>query len=118
MSTLSLFRNDGDTKAFAPGETVFLEGEEGRLMYVVLEGSVRLSVTGRTLEKVGPGGLFGEMALIDSGPRSATATALTACTLAPVAAARFKALVKEDPAFAIDIMRVMAARLRSMDRRL
>jgi CRP-like cAMP-binding protein len=58
------------------------------------------------------------MALIDAAPRSATATALTACTLVPVTAQRFKALVKESPDFAIDIMRVMAARLRSMDRRL
>ena len=118
MSTLSLFRNEGDTKAYAAGETIFLEGEEGRLMYVVLEGAVRLSVTGRTLEKVGTGGVFGEMALIDAGPRSATATALTACQLVPVTAKRFRALVKEDPDFALDIMRIMAARLRSMDRRL
>jgi CRP-like cAMP-binding protein len=118
MSTLALFRNDGDTRAFAPGETIFVEGEEGRTMYVVLEGSVRLSVTGRTLEKVGPGAVFGEMALIDAAPRSATATALTACTLAPVAASRFKSLVQESPDFALEIMRVMAARLRSMDRRL
>ena len=118
MSTLSLFRGEGDTQAFASGDTIFVEGDDGRVMYVILEGSVRLSVTGRTLEKVGKGGVFGEMALIDAAPRSATATALTACTLVPVTAARFKALVKESPDFAIDIMRVMAARLRSMDRRL
>ncbi len=117
-TTLSLFRQEGDARAFAPGETVFVEGEPGRLMYVVLEGSVRLSVTGRTLEKVGKGGVFGEMALIDASPRSATATAITACTLAPVAADRFKALVKESPGFALEIMQVMAARLRQMDRRL
>ena len=65
-------------------------------MYAVLEGSVRLSVTGRTLEKVGKFGVFGEMALIDSEPRSATATALTACTLVPIDAKRFLALVRED----------------------
>jgi len=118
MSTLSLFRGEGDTQAVAAGDTIFVEGDDGRVMYVILEGSVRLSVTGRTLEKVGKGGVFGEMALIDAAPRSATATALTACTLVPVTAARFKALVKESPDFAIDIMRVMAARLRSMDRRL
>lgn len=118
MPTLSLLRDDDDARDFAPGETVFLEGDQGNLMYVVLEGSVRLAVTGRTLEKVGPGGVFGEMALIDSAPRSATATALTACRLAPVAAARFRALVREDPEFGLEIMRVMAARLRSMDRRL
>ncbi len=118
MSTLELFRNEGDAKAFAPGDTIFVEGEEGRVMYVVLEGSVRLSVTGRTLEKVIKGGVFGEMALIDAAPRSATATALSACTLVPVTASRFKSLVKENPDFAVEIMRVMAARLRSMDRRL
>jgi CRP/FNR family transcriptional regulator, cyclic AMP receptor protein len=118
MSTLSLFRGEGDTRAFASGDTIFVEGDDGRVMYVVLDGSVRLSVTGRTLEKVVKGGVFGEMALIDAAPRSATATALTACTLVPVTAQRFKALVKESPDFAIDIMRVMAARLRSMDRRL
>ncbi len=118
MSSLALFRNESDTHAVAAGETIFLEGDEGRVLYVVLEGSVRLSVTGRTLEKVVKGGVFGEMALIDSGPRSATATAITACTLAPVTAQRFKALVKAEPDFAVEIMRVMAARLRSMDRRL
>ena len=118
MTTLSLFRNAGDAKTFAPGETIFVEGDDGRLMYVILEGSVRLSVTGRTLEKVGKGGVFGEMALIDAAPRSATATALTACSLVPITAQRFKALVQEGPDFAIEIMKVMAARLRSMDHRL
>ena len=118
MSTLELFRGEGDNREFAAGENIFVEGEEGRHMYVVLEGSVRLSVTGRTLEKVAKGGVFGEMALIDSAPRSATATAFTACTLAPVTAARFKSLVQESPDFALEIMRVMAARLRSMDRKL
>jgi len=118
MTTLSLFRGVAGAKAFAPGETIFVEGDAGDVMYVVIEGSVRLSVTGRTLEKVGTGSVFGEMALIDAAPRSATATALTACTLAPVTAQRFKDLVRESPEFALDIMRVMAARLRSMDRRL
>ncbi|MGE0355722.1 MAG: Crp/Fnr family transcriptional regulator [Burkholderiales bacterium] len=118
MSILSLLRDDGDTRDFAAGENIFVEGDEGRVMYVVLEGTVRLSVTGRTLEKVSKGGVFGEMALIDASPRSATATALAGCTLAPVTAQRFKSLVAENPEFALDIMRVMAARLRSMDRRL
>ncbi len=118
MSTLTLFRDAAETKTFAAGETIFVEGDDGKHLYVVMSGSVRLSVTGRTLEKVGKGGVFGEMALIDAAPRSATATALTECALVPVTAQRFKALVREDPDFALEIMRVMAARLRSMDRRL
>lgn len=118
MQTLALFRNEADTKQARAGETIFVEGDEGRLMFVVLEGQVRLSVTGRTVEKVGKGGVFGEMALIDDAPRSATATAVTDCTLVPVTAPRFRSLVKESPDFALDIMRLMAARLRSMDKRL
>jgi CRP-like cAMP-binding protein len=58
------------------------------------------------------------MALIDDSPRSATATAITDCTLVPVTSPRFRSLVKESPDFALDIMRLMAARLRSMDKRL
>ena len=118
MLNLELFRDADDTRAFGPGETIFLEGDEGRLMYVVLEGSVKLSVTGRAVETVGRGGAFGEMALIDSAPRSATAIAAAACRLAPISKERFNALVKADPAFALEIMAIMAARLRRMDRRI
>ncbi len=118
MNTIALFRNEADTKQARAGETIFVEGDEGRVMFVLLEGQVRLSVTGRTVEKVGKGGVFGEMALIDDAPRSATATALTECVLVPVTSQRFRSLVKESPDFALDIMRLMAARLRSMDKRL
>jgi CRP-like cAMP-binding protein len=106
------------SRAYKAGETVFREGDDGYVMYVVLEGAVKLSVTGRSVEKVTKGGVFGEMALIDSAPRSATAVAATDCTLVSVTAERFKTLVQETPGFALEIMRVMASRLRSMDRRI
>lgn len=106
------------SRVYKAGETVFNEGDDGYVMYVVLEGSVKLSVTGRSVEKVGKGGVFGEMALIDSAPRSASATAVTDCTLVSVTAERFKTLVQETPGFALEIMRIMASRLRSMDRRI
>ncbi len=118
MDILALFRSEPDTKQARAGETIFVEGDEGRFMFVLLEGQVRLSVTGRTVEKVAKGGVFGEMALVDDAPRSATASAITDCVLVPVTGARFRTLVKESPDFAIHIMRVMATRLRSMDKRL
>jgi CRP/FNR family transcriptional regulator, cyclic AMP receptor protein len=117
MSSLERFRNDPDVCDFASGDTIFHEGDSGSRMYVVITGSVRLSVMGRMLEKVGPGGVFGEMALIDASPRSASAVAVTACTLVPISAERFTALIQETPAFALEIMKTMAMRLRSMDRR-
>ncbi|HXQ21148.1 MAG TPA: cyclic nucleotide-binding domain-containing protein, partial [Candidatus Acidoferrales bacterium] len=67
------------------------------------------------VETMGPGGILGEMALIDQNPRSATAVAKTDCTLVPVNEARFKFLVKQVPAFSLEVMRVMASRLRKMD---
>ena len=111
------FKRD-TSRAYKAGETVFREGDDGYVMYVVLEGSVKLSVTGRSVEKVVKGGVFGEMALIDSSPRSATAMAITDCVLVSVTAERFKSLIQETPGFALEIMSIMASRLRSMDRRI
>ena len=66
----------------------------------------------RQLEEVGPGTIFGEMALIDLGPRSASAVAVTDCELVSIEKRRFWFLVQETPYFAETVMRVMAERLR------
>jgi CRP/FNR family cyclic AMP-dependent transcriptional regulator len=118
MLSLETFLEEDRHDNYKAGDTIFREGDEGRVMYVVIEGAVRLSVTGRSLEKVGPGGVFGEMALIDAAPRSATAFAVTDCRLVSLTRDRFTALIQQNPQFALEIMRVMASRLRSMDRRL
>ncbi len=68
------------------------------------------------LESVGPGGIFGEMALIDGGPRSAAALAAEATEVAVIDKAAFHALVREEPAFALAIMRLLAERVRRMGR--
>ena len=84
-------------------------------MYVVSSGSVTLSIGDRVVETVGPGGLFGEMALIDLEPRSASAVADTDCELVTIDKRRFWFLVQETPYFAEIVMRVMASRLRRED---
>ena len=81
-------------------------------MFSVLEGTVELSRNGAVIENVGPGGILGEMALIDSAPRSADATARTAARVVSVDHQRFKYLVQEHPTFALQVMAVMAERLR------
>ena len=118
MNILELLGSEVETVTYAANEAIFREGEEGHTMYAVREGSVRLSLATRTLERVGPGGFFGEIAVVDAGPRSATATALADCTLVPVSAERFAQLVRQSPEFALEIMRTMAKRLRSMDSRI
>ncbi len=118
MVHIDLFRNETEFDRFSAGSTVFSEGEAGHLMYVVLDGEVRLSVKGMEVDLLGPGGVLGEMSLIDAGPRSATATAVTDCKLVPITEQRFMFMVQQTPKFALQIMRVIADRLRTMDTRL
>ena len=100
---------------FAAGKTVFTEGDPGDAVYVVLEGKVELRVRGRLVETVGPGGIIGEMALIEHAPRVATATAREDSNLLPISEQRFMTMIQKTPHFALQIMKVMAARLRRMN---
>jgi CRP/FNR family transcriptional regulator, cyclic AMP receptor protein len=118
MVKLELFKNEDRFDEFRQGGTLFKEGDTGSTMYVVMEGSVRLSVKGKEVEVLGPGGVLGEMSLIDTAPRSATATAATDCKLVPVDLKRFTFLVQQTPHFSLQIMRVIADRLRRMDQKL
>ncbi|MCS6872283.1 MAG: cyclic nucleotide-binding domain-containing protein [Anaerolineae bacterium] len=111
--TTNLFRHVDETLDFKAGQTIFSRGEYGDLMYVVVDGEVNLiDHDGDISEVVLPGGMFGEMALIDSKPRSMTAVARTDCKLAPVDRKRFSFMVTETPYFALHVMQVMAERLR------
>jgi CRP/FNR family cyclic AMP-dependent transcriptional regulator len=103
---------DDEPRLVADGELLFREGEPGDFMYVVRSGQLELRSSGRVLEVVGPGGLIGEMALIDPAPRSATAVARGACSVAPVNLDTFDQLVKRVPRLALEVMRIMARRLR------
>ncbi len=99
------------------GSSIFLAGDAGTAMYIVREGTVDIRVAEDLLEKVGPGGLIGEMTLVDDGPRSASAFAATECELIPIDRRRFLYLVQETPTFALEVMRVFADRLRRMNDR-
>jgi CRP/FNR family transcriptional regulator, cyclic AMP receptor protein len=114
---LTLLQRSGDKEEYAAGDTVFSQGDPADRMYVVSSGSVGLSIGDRHLETVGPGGLFGEMAVIEREPRSGTAIAETDTTLVSIDKRRFWFLVQETPYFAEIVMRVMAARLRREDAR-
>ncbi len=107
-----------DAEFFRSGRNIFMEGDSGDRMYIVREGLVELSVHGKLIERVGKGGILGEMSLIDKKPRSASAKATTDCELVPVDDQQFLKLVQENPGFAIEVMKVLAERLRVMDARL
>jgi CRP-like cAMP-binding protein len=111
-AVFNLLKNERDVRAHAAQQTIFERGQPGTHMFVVLDGQVDVTFEGRTLNSHGPGEVFGEMALIDAQPRSATAVARTDCRLAAIDERRFVQLVQGHPFFALDVMRILAERLR------
>lgn len=111
--TTTLFNNETDPRAFKAGERIFGEGQSGDYMYGLIEGEVEIKRDGQVVETVGPGGIFGEMVLIDHHPRSATAVAKTDCRAAQIDERRFLFLVRETPNFVLHLMRVLTDRIRN-----
>ena len=99
-----------------PGETIFKEGDTAKELYVIQSGQVEIQLGNRLLDTLEPNDLFGEMALIDGAPRSATAIAKTDVALVPMSKKDFLALVSRAPSFALDIMGMLARRLRTANR--
>jgi CRP/FNR family transcriptional regulator, cyclic AMP receptor protein len=97
---------------YEPDAKIFLQDDEGACMYVVRSGKVAIMSAGAVLENVGPNGTFGEMALIDGSPRSATAIAREETEVAVIDEKAFLYLVERNPAFALDLLRRLSARLR------
>jgi CRP/FNR family transcriptional regulator, cyclic AMP receptor protein len=100
------------------GKTVVKEGQAGILMFVVLEGRVSVSIGESLVERLGPGGVFGEVALVDPSPRLASAVAETDCSLLPVNRKAFLAMVETSPDFAVALLGSLAERLRLLTSRL
>jgi CRP-like cAMP-binding protein len=100
------------------GALIIREGGAGVRMYAVLEGRVAVTIEGSMVERIGPGGVFGEAALLDHAPRLASVQAETDCVLQPVGRAAFLELVKVSPAFAQKMLANLAERLRLLAARL
>lgn len=98
---------------YEKGKLVMVAGQTGALMYVVLEGRVAISIRGAVVQYVGPGAVFGEMALIDQSPRAANANAETDCILLGINRTVFLNLVKSDPTFDASLLSAVAERVRN-----
>lgn len=117
LNLISLFESEKEQISVAAGQPVFREGDEAHELFVLLEGEVDLRVGDQVVETVQPGGLFGELALVVSSRRTATALAKTDARLVPINERRFTYLVANTPFFALHVMGVLAVRLRRMDER-
>ena len=113
----NLFGADEPGIAVAAGKSLFEKGEPARTMYVVRSGALQVHDGATVFETVRPGGLIGEMALVDDAPRSAGARAQVASEVIPVDQKRFLAMIERTPYFAIRVMHVLTQRLRQTNAR-
>jgi CRP/FNR family transcriptional regulator, cyclic AMP receptor protein len=111
MDIRKLFDTAENVEVYSPGDIIFREGDQAHHMYVVLDGTIELQVAGHKVGTAQGGDLMGEMAIVGSHKRTATAVATTACRLAPVTERRFVLLVQETPYFALHVMKVLTDRI-------
>ncbi|HTH33842.1 MAG TPA: cyclic nucleotide-binding domain-containing protein [Xanthobacteraceae bacterium] len=102
-------------KEFKTGDIIFRQGDAATEFYVVQSGKVDIRLGNRLLGTVGDRDIFGEMALIDAAPRSATAVAATDVRLVAVGEKQFLFMVSQTPHFALNVMRTLARRLRAQN---
>jgi CRP/FNR family transcriptional regulator len=99
-------------QTYDEGETIIKQGDSGVGFQLILEGEAKVVRNGRTLAKLGPDDFFGEMALIDEGPRSASIVAAAPLTTLNIASWDFRPLVKRRPEMAWKLLVHLTQRLR------
>jgi CRP/FNR family cyclic AMP-dependent transcriptional regulator len=103
---------------YKAGDVIFKEGDAAQELFIIQSGDVEIRLGNRLVEKLPQFSIFGEMALIDANPRSATAVAASDVKLVPVTEKQFLFLISNTPHFALNVMRIMARRLRAMNKSL
>ncbi len=116
VETVQVFKSQPE-ETYPPGEVIFREGDQGHLMYGVIEGEVEMFLDGRVIETIHKGDIFGQGALVHSDHlRTSTAVAKTQCVLACLDREHFLFAVQQTPMFAIEIMRSYSDRYRRLKR--
>ena len=113
MKVPGLFSNAKAYRDVPAGTVIFEEGTSGTEMFGIVEGEVEMRRHNGAVRKLGPDETFGEMAVVDRSPRSATAVAVTDAKLAVIDRSKFLFLVQETPMFALQVMSSLAERLRA-----
>ena len=98
------------------GTVIAREGERGIGLFLILEGRCAVTIGGKTKARLGPGDFFGEVALLDGGPRTATVTATTLVKLVGITGWVFRGLLMEHPSIALKTLEAVAGRLRSVSK--
>lgn len=109
---LALFSKETETRHLGTGALLFAKGDEAHEMFIVKSGELQIFDGNFVLETVRPGGVVGEMALVDQSPRSASVRALVPSEVIPINEKRFLWMVEQTPFFAVRMLKILTARLR------
>ena len=104
--------------SFPTNHTIFTEGKEGRSLYIVVSGRVRVHLENRDLANLEQGACFGEMSLFDAEPRSASVTTLESCECLMLTQIQLYDAIDETPEIAINIIRLLSRRIRELNHKL
>jgi len=115
MGIIRLFRDWREVEEFDPEAVIFKEGDPADELYVILAGEVALTLHGQSLGSEAKGSIIGEMALLESATRNATATARSKVKVAKLDRRQLQKMIRESPEFSLRAMTVLACRLRAVD---
>ena len=116
MIPIEIFSHNTAKITIPAGQALFREGDEGNQMYILETGTAEVIVQNRVVETLQHGSIVGEMGLVSPGAHSASVIARTDCEFVAVDEKRFQFLVQQTPFFAIQVMRLMAERLRATNK--
>ena len=106
----------GDEISMAAGTLIVDQGQTGREAFIVLKGTVTVKRNGRKVASLSEGTVVGELSLLDHGPRTATVTCETDCTLLLITQRHFSAVLDDVPALSHKLLASLAGRIRDLDR--
>jgi CRP/FNR family cyclic AMP-dependent transcriptional regulator len=108
--------DNADEAEVASGATIVQDGDPGDSFFVILQGEAKVVRGSRTISVMGPGEFFGEISLLDGGPRTASVVADTPVVVARISKRAFDRMVLDEPGLAAKILSVVARRLREAER--
>lgn len=104
-----------DELSFPNKHTIFKQGQEGRSLYILVSGRVKVHLGDRELARLEQGACFGEMSLFDAEPRSASITTLEVCDCLVLTQQQLYEAIDETPEIAINIIRLLSRRIRELN---
>lgn len=104
-----------DELSFPPQHMIFQQGEEGRSLYIVVSGQIKVHIGEQELAQLAVGAIFGEMSLFDAQPRSASVTTLEACECLRLNQLQLQDAIEETPEIAVNVIRGLSRRVRELN---